>query len=419
MIALVDCNNFYASCERVFNPKIKNKPVVVLSNNDGCVIARSNEAKALGIKMGEPAFKNRDLFNKYGVHVFSTNFALYGDLSSRVMSIISKSVPSIEIYSIDEAFIDVSGFPDKEVFSLNLRKKILKWVDIPVSIGIAPTKTLTKVANTIAKKERKNGVCLLTDVDEINRYLKLFSVSSLWGVGRRFSLMLKNNGIRTAYELTNKTDRWIQQNMSIVGLKMVKELRGEPCFTFDNGWTRKKSIMTSRTFGHEINSFNELSQAVSTYANMCGIKLRKERSCAKAIHVMIYTNPFKQEFRSNYRGEKIIKLDLATNDSIEIISHCMNALKSIYRPDCIYKRAGVMVSNIVPQSQVQHTLFDNIKDLEKRQNLMRAVDKLNNKIGRMKVRVAVNGFDKKWHFKQEKLSPCYTTRMSDLLRINN
>ena len=417
MIALADCNNFYASCERVFRPKLNGKPVVVLSNNDGCVIARSNEAKALGIKMGEPAFKSRDIFKRNGIHVFSTNFALYGDFSNRVMSILSDSVPSIEIYSIDEAFMNFRGIPKKEEFGIELREKVLQWTGIPISIGIAPTKTLSKVANSIAKKQRKNGVCVLMDENQTIEYLKLFPVENLWGVGRRFSQMLQNNSIQNAYELTQKSDHWLQKHMSIVGLKMVKELRGEPCFDMVNGWRRKKSILTSRTFGHEIDNFKGLAQALSTYASMCAAKLRKEGSCAKTIHIMISTNPFKQNYRMNYKGSKTIILDTPTNDGLEIVSRCINALRSIYRPDCLYKRAGVIVSDIVPQSQVQLTFFHQHADIEKRQHLMAAVDKLNDGFGRMKVRFAINGFEKKWHLRQEKLSPCYTTRISDLLKV--
>ncbi len=417
MIALADCNNFYASCERVFRPKLNGKPVVVLSNNDGCVIARSNEAKALGIKMGEPAFKSRDIFKRNGIHVFSTNFALYGDFSNRVMSILSDSVPSIEIYSIDEAFMNFRGIPKKEEFGIELREKVLQWTGIPISIGIAPTKTLSKVANSIAKKQRKNGVCVLMDENQTLEYLKLFPVENLWGVGRRFSQMLQNNSIQNAYELTQKSDHWLQKHMSIVGLKMVKELRGEPCFDMVNGWRRKKSILTSRTFGHEIDNFKGLAQALSTYASMCTAKLRKEGSCAKTIHIMISTNPFKQNYRMNYKGSKTIILDTPTNDGLEIVSRCIDALRSIYRRDCIYKRAGVIVSDIVPQSQVQLTFFHKHANIEKRQNLMTAVDKLNDGYGRMKVRFAINGFEKKWHLRQEKLSPCYTTRISDLMKV--
>jgi len=417
MIALADCNNFYASCERVFRPKLNGKPVIVLSNNDGCVIARSNEAKALGIKMGEPAFKNRDILNRNDIHVFSTNFSLYGDFSNRVMSILSDNVPSIEIYSIDEAFINFRGIPNKKKFALELRAKILQWTGIPISIGIAPTKTLSKVANTIAKKQRKDGVFTLTDKYKTLEYLKSFPVSNLWGVGKQFSQMLENNHVHNAYQLIHKSDRWLQKKMSIVGLKMVKELRGESCFHMVNGWSRKKSIMTSRTFGLEIDNFKELAQALSTYASMCAAKLRKEKSCAKSIHIMIFTNPFKQNYGMNYKGSKTIILDTPTNDALEIVSRCIEALRSIYRPNCIYKRAGVIVSDIIPQSQLQLTFFNKIVDMEKRQNLMTAVDKLNDSLGQMKVRFAINGFEKKWHLKQEKLSPLYTTKISDLLRI--
>ena len=419
MIALADCNNFYASCERVFNPMIRNKPVVVLSNNDGCVIARSNEAKALGIHMGSPAFKNRHIFEKYDVFIFSTNFVLYGDFSSRVMSVLAEAVPGIEIYSIDEAFLDYSGLSEPVEHAQHLCRRVREWTGIPVSIGVAQTKTLSKVANSIAKKQRDNGVCVFADTYEIHACLKEFPVSKLWGVGRRFAQLLDLSGIRSAYELIQKSDQWIQKQMSVVGLKMVKELRGEPCFDLETCGNRKKSITTSRTFGYEVGDFQGLAQALSTYASMCAAKLRKERSCAKTIHIMIYTNPFKQKHRMNYKGCKTVKLDTPTNDGLEIVSRTIEALRSIYRPDCIYKRAGVIVSDIVPQSQVQLTFFDKLADIEKRQKLMGAVDKLNDSYGRMKIRFALNGFERKWRLRQEKLSPCYTTRLEDLLRIKN
>ena len=417
MIALADCNNFYASCERVFKPKLNGKPIIVLSNNDGCVIARSNEAKSLGIKMGEAAFKIKDILKNHNIHVFSTNFPLYGDLSNRVMSILSYNVPSIEIYSIDEAFMEFNGIYQKEDFAIKLRKKILKWTGIPISIGIAPTKTLSKVANSIAKKECSNGVFLLEDPIRIITYLKSLAISDLWGIGKKFSIMLQNYNIKNAYELTQKSDAWIKKNLSITGLKMVKELRGEVCFNITTKWSPKKSIITSRTFGYEIDNFKKLAHAISTYANMCATKLRKEGSCAKNIHIMIFTNPFKSHQNTNYTGQMVVKLDTPTNDGLEIVSKAIQALKSIYRPNCLYKRAGVMVSNIVPESQVQLNLFNQSHNITKRQNLMSAIDQLNEKHGRMKVRFAINGPDKKKYIRQEKLSPCYTTQISDLLKI--
>ena len=418
MIALADCNNFYASCERVFNPMIRNKPVVVLSNNDGCVIARSNEAKVLGIQMGAPAFKNRHIFKKYGVYIFSTNFALYGDFSSRVMSVLAEAVPQIEIYSIDEAFMDYSGLPEPMEHALGLRNKVMQWTGIPTSIGIAETKTLAKVANRIAKKEVQSGVFWLHCPDMIRDYLKRLPVSKLWGIGRRYAEKLELYSIQTAYELTQRSDSWIQQHMSIVGLKMVQELRGIPCFELETAWQRKKSICTSRTFGEEVSHFSQLAQALSTYAAMCGAKLRKQGSCAGMVTIFIHTNPFKYQYRANYKGIRKIRLKTPTNDSLEIISAAVSALRSIYRSDCIYKKAGVIVSGIVPQSQVQLSFFDDIGDIEKRHNLMRAMDSVNDSYGRMKVRFAVNGFERKWKLKQERLSPCYTTCMNELMQVS-
>ena len=417
MIALADCNNFYVSCERVFNPHIRNKPVVVLSNNDGCVIARSNEAKAFGIKMGDPAFKIRHIFEKYSVTIFSTNFALYSDFSNRVMSILSESVPRIEIYSIDEAFLDYAGIPEPVEYASYLRKKVLQWTGIPISIGIAETKTLAKVANRIAKKQIQSGIFYLTCPNMIRDCLKQLPTSKLWGVGRRYAGKLELYGITTAYELTQRSDSWIQRNMSIVGLKMVNELRGIPCFELATVWKRKKSICTSRTFGEEICHFDQLAQALSTYAAMCGVKLRKQGSCAGVITVFIITNPFKHTHHLNYQGTRTIRMDIPSNDSLEIVSIAISGLRSIYRNDCIYKKAGVIVSDIVPQSQVQLSFFDDIVDIEKRHRLMQAVDTVNNRFGRMKIRLAINGFERKWKLKQERLSPCYTTRMSELIWV--
>ena len=417
MIALADCNNFYASCERVFNPMIRNKPVVVLSNNDGCVIARSNEAKALGIQMGAPAFKLKHIFDKYGVQVFSTNFVLYDDFSSRVMSILAASVPSIEIYSIDEAFMDYSGLPDPVEYAENIHRRVKQWTGIPMSIGIAGTKTLAKVANGIAKQEKKSGVFHLKCSNDIQECLKRLNVSKLWGVGRRYARKLELYGIRTAYELTQRSDRWIQKQMSVVGLKMVKELRSIPCFELETAWQRKQSICTSRTFGEEVHQFDQLAQAISTYAAMCGAKLRKQGSCAGIVTIFILTNPFKHQYQVNYKGIRKIQLETPTNDSLEIVSASISALRSIYRSDCIYKKAGVIVSGIVSQYQVQLSFFDDIGDIEKRHNLMRAMDTVNDSYGRMKVRFAVNGFERRWKLKQERLSPRYTTRISELIRV--
>ncbi len=413
MIALADCNNFYASCERVFRPNLNGKPVVVLSNNDGCVIARSNEAKALGIKMGEPAFKSRYIFEKYGVHIFSTNFALYGDFSNRVMSILSSNVPEIEVYSIDEAFLNLEGIPNKKQFSLELREKVLKWTGIPLSIGVASTKVLSKMANSMAKNQSENNICILEHVDSINRHLKEFSISKIWGIGWQLTKKLNSMGIYNAYQLTEKSDLWIQKQMAITGLRLVKELRGEPCLELGKKWRRKQSITTSRTFAHGIDNIRDLSKALTTYASICAAKLRKENSCAKSIYIMLATDTS----RRGHKSSKVINLNTPTNDSLEIISHCTEALRNIYNSNYTYKRAGVIVSDIVPQSKVQLTVFDKTDDIEKRQHLMQAIDIMNHKHGRLRVRFAVNGYSPRWHPHQERLSPCYTTRISDLMRI--
>ena len=416
MIALVDCNNFYASCERVFQPHLENKPIVVLSNNDGCVIARSNESKVLGVKMGAPAFQMKEIFDKNNVHVFSSNFALYGDLSKRVMTILQGEAPQIEIYSIDEAFLDFTGIIDKKKQAIALRNKVKKWTGIPVSVGLAPTKTLAKIANHVAKKHTKHGVFVLDDNRLIIKVLKRIPVGDVWGVGRRYAEFLSSKGIYTAYDLTLKNDYWVKRNLSINGLRMVKELKGIPCYALENSTSRKKNICTSRSFGRKVKDFDELKEAVASYATGCAMKLRKEKSLAFKVMVFLTTNPFNTS-ESQYRASQKIMLDVPTNDGVEITKVAIAALKNIYKSGFIYKKAGVIVSEIVPDYTRQLSLFDN-RDVNKQKKLMDVMDKLNTQMGRDKVRLAVQGFDRKWRLKQERLSPCYTTRLADILTVN-
>ncbi len=415
MIALVDCNNFYASCERVFQPQLEKQPIVVLSNNDGCVIARSNEAKALGIKMGAPAFKMKTIFDHHKVHVFSSNFALYGDLSRRVMQILDEGSPAIEIYSIDEAFLDLNGINKLNQFAINLRTKVGKWTGIPVSIGMAPTKTLAKVANKIAKKHTQNGIFLMRKETTIYQVLKHIPVSDLWGIGRQYGKFLSRNGFDTAWDLVNANESWIKSNMSVNGLRMVKELKGIPCYFLEHQPPRKKNICTSRSFGMDVIHLQELEEAVASYASTCAMKLRQEKSLTSSILVFIKTNPFKNADHQYNPCQKII-LDVPSNDSMEITKQALKALKNIYKKGFSYKKAGVIVGDIVPQNSQQLSLFD-IKDSFKIKNIMSAVDHINQKMGRNKIRLAVQGFDRKWRLKQEKLSPCYTTRFSDVLEV--
>tara|TARA_B100000497_G_C7663879_1_gene400084 strand:+ start:188 stop:1438 length:1251 start_codon:yes stop_codon:yes gene_type:complete len=414
MIALADCNNFYASCERVFNPKLERKPVVVLSNNDGCIIARSNEAKKLGIKMGEPAFKIKNVVEKYNVNVFSTNFALYGDLSKRVMNTFRTEVNKMEVYSIDEAFLDFSDLADKER-AIQIKKKVQMWTGIPVSIGIAKTKTLAKVANHIAKKYTKAGVFMFDDEDLIRRALNVFPVEDLWGIGKKHAKRLKEVGICTALQFRETDTGWIKRHLSINGVKLQKELKGEICHPLETTIQRKKNICTARSFGTEIKELRKLREAVSSHANTCATKLRKEKSCCSTISVFLSTNPFKPQAKQ-YHPYRVFNLDVPTNDSIEIVRFALKGLDQIYRSDCIYKKAGVIVGRTIPESQVQLSLFDNL-DRDKRREINSVVDTINSKMGRNKVKLAVQGTGRKWKLRQEKLSPCYTTRFSEILEV--
>ncbi len=414
MIGLADCNNFYASCERVFNPQIKGKPIVVLSNNDGCVIARSNEAKALNIKMGEPAFKIKSLFKKHKVHVFSTNFALYGDLSERVMNTLKSEISRVEIYSIDEAFLDFSDLCSFDR-ALSIRKKVKKWTGIPISIGIAPTKTLAKVANHIAKKSTKEGVFILRKSD-IVRYLQYLPIEDVWGIGRKNAFKLKQYGVYTALDFRNLSKEWLRKNFSINGVRLQKELRGEICYELEFKKNKKKNICTARSFGKETNDYNIIRQAVSNFANTCAIKLRKEAGCCYKVSVFLMTNRYKPNVLQHY-PYITLNFQTPTSDSFEIVSKANIALKNIYRDKCIYKKAGVIVQNIVSAKEVQTSLFDTI-NRKKRNKLMCSIDKINMLMGRDKIRLAAQGFDRKWKLQQEKLSPCYTTRFSDILSIN-
>ena len=414
VIALVDCNNFYASCERVFNPKIEKKPVIVLSNNDGCVISRSNEAKQLGIMMGHPAFKIKHLINRYNISVFSTNFSLYGDFSKRVMDVISTEVNKMEVYSIDEAFLDFTDYSTKER-GITLREKVKKWTGIPVSVGIAPTKVLAKVAVAIAKKYTKSGVFIFDDKDLITRVLGKFPVEDLWGIGKKNSEKLKKFGIHTALQLRESNSNWIRIFFSINIVKLQKELYMQVCFPLVLTKKKKKNICTSSSFGTVIVELSRLKEAIGSYANTCAIKLRQQKSCCTKVSVFLSTNPFKPQ-EKYYNPCIVTQLDVPTNDSMEIVKTALMALKNIYRRGFSYKKAGVIVGGTVPQEQLQLSLFDSL-DRIKRNNINKAVDRINSLMGKDKVHLAVQGNSRKWRLKQEKLSPCYTTRMADILEV--
>jgi len=418
MFGLIDCNNFYASCERVFNPSLNGKPVVVLSNNDGCVIARSSEAKALGIPMGEPAYKLKDLIESNQVAVFSSNYVLYGDMSHRVMSTIAEFVPEMEIYSIDEAFLLFEGFEKIDLKKLGekITKTTTQNTGIPVSLGIAPTKTLAKVASKFAKKYKAyNSVCLIDTDEKREKALKLIEIGDVWGIGRRYTKKLQYYSINTAWDFTQRSKSWVRHTMGVVGERIWLELRGTPCIELDRPAT-KKSICTSRSFGEKLTELAPVSEAVANFAASCAEKLRHQHSYASVIMVFLQTNPFATN-QPQYSNQVVMQLPVPTNDTTELIDYALNGLKSIFKEGYRFKKAGVIVSEISPERPLQADLFDT-RDREKYNRIMSVMDSLNASYGKQKVKIAAQGFDRKWKLKNEKLSPCYTTQLKDVLEIN-
>jgi DNA polymerase V len=417
MFALVDCNNFYASCERVFRPDLNGKPIVVLSNNDGCVIARSNEAKDLGIPMGAPAFEYEKLVQQQIVHVFSANFALYGDMSHRVMSVLSDYSPAMEIYSIDECFLSLRGF---ELFNLQeygmlMRNKVVKWTGIPISVGIAPTKALSKVANRIAKKfsERTKGVYIIDSEESRIKALKWLKVEDVWGIGRQHAKRLQAQEVKTAYDFTQLNDTFVRKQMSVVGLRLKHDLQGIPTLNLDEVQP-KKNIATTRSFDGNYTKFEQISERVSTFAVSCAEKLRKQNSCCNSLMVFVHSNRHRKDL-PQYNRNIVIQLPFATNSSIELSKFAIQALKQIFKEGYSYKKAGVIVQDFTPQDSVQKSLFEERN--EKHIPLMKAVDKLNALFGQQKIRLASQDAKRVWKMKQEKLSPNYTTKLSDVITI--
>jgi len=414
MIALVDCNNFYASCERIFRPHLAKKPVAVLSNNDGCVIARSNESKSLGLKMGEPIFKKRYLVDRHNIHLFSSNFALYGDISKRVFDIVARDVPAYEIYSIDEAFLDFSGIKDPYNYAIHLRDKVRRWTGVPISIGISYTKTLSKVAGHIAKKS-DDGVCYLKDKSQISDILGKLPLDEIWGVGVRYAIKLKKYGIHTASDLLECDETWVRKMMNVVGLRMVRELKCIPHFNLEEDRSMKKSICTSRSFSVEVKEYSRMSEYVSMFASRCSEKLRSEQACARSISVFMYTNRFRPRARQ-YSGYFSMDFHTASSDAITVTKLAIECLKKIFKSGYSYKKAGVTLSGIVPRNQVQLSLFDS-SDRKKSDKLMETMDAINGNMGRDILKLSSSGINNKWKIGKERLSPCYTTRWSDILKI--
>ena len=396
---LVDCNSFYVSCERLFNPKIRRKPVVVLSNNDGCIISRSNEAKALGIKMGEPYFKAKDIIIKNNVNVFSSNYSLYGDLSRRVMRTLKRFNSDIEVYSIDEAFMDLSNFSDKEIEEVGkeIRSTVLKWTGIPTSIGIAKTKTLSKVANHIAKKT-KAGVTSLIGIENLDPILEKVEINDVWGVGRQLTKFYQKNRIYNAKQLKNKSNTWIKKCSNVLSSRTAMELRGISCIELEKTTSKRKSCVVSRSFGKRVENFQELKEAVASYCLNASEKLRSENLVAKALTVFVRTSPFQRNF-GYYSNSKTIDFPIATNNSIETVKTAITILESIYKNGYRYQKAGVMFSGLSDENSKEN-LFASEKD-EKINKLMRSIDKTNFRFGRRTLSIASAGIRKKWFMKRE------------------
>ncbi len=419
VFALVDCNNFYASCEKLFRPDLKDTPVVVLSNNDGCVVARSREAKLLGIKMGVPVFQIKSEMQRHGILAFSSNYALYADLSSRVMRTLEEMAPRVEVYSIDEAFLDLTGIESAislVEFGQQVRERIGHWIGITVCVGIAPTKTLAKLANHAAKKyPATQGVVDLTNPDRQRRLLALVPVDDVWGVGRRLSKRLNALGITTALDLANASPRAIRDQFSVVLERTVRELNGESCIELEDIPPTKKQIVCSRSFGIKVTQFELLREAVCEYATRATEKLRKEQRQAKVMTVFIRTSPFKDnepQYSNSASGELLIP-SCDTRDFIELANHL---LKRIWKDGFRYAKAGVMLSDFYDPGMFQPGLFDDVSTRSNSQQLMSVLDTINQS-GAGKVFFAGQGTKKDWSMKREHLSPAYTTRWDQLPRV--
>ena len=416
---LADCNNFYCSCERVFHPDLIGKPVVVLSNNDGCVIARSEECKALGIKMGEVFYQVKEKLEQNDVAVFSSNYNLYGDMSRRVMSLLSRYSPKIDVYSIDEAFLDLSGMGTSEQLSDYCKKMVRhigKGTGIPLSLGIAPTKTLAKMASKFAKKHKGyEGVCLIDTDEKREKALKLFPVEDVWGIGYRSVEKLAYHGIKTAWDLTQKSESWVRKEMTVTGVRTWKELRGESCISIEE-LPHKKSICTSRSFAEQgLNRLADVEEAIANFAAQCSRKLREQHTVCNSITIFTHTSRFREDLPQSYIY-RTANLIVPSNDHQELVSMAVKMLRGDWKEgdSYYYKKAGVIVWGISRDNAIQGNLFDTV-NREKQAALAKAIDEINKKNGHNKIRVAVQGDEKGWQLKREYISKQYTTNLDDVI----
>ena len=420
MYALVDCNNFYASCERVFQPKLNGKPIVILSNNDGCIISRSDEAKALGIPMGAPEFKVRQELKEKNIHVFSSNYPLYGDLSHRVMKILEGFTPHVEVYSIDEAFLNFDGVKVEDFYDYGLQMKyrLMKWLSIPVSIGFAETKALSKVANKIARKfpEQTKGSYVIDTEEKRIKALKWTKIEDVWGIGFRLTKKMQAKNIKTAYDFTlPQHEAFIKLVMGVTGLRLKMELEGKSVLMLDNPLEDKKSIAITRMFKSKLSDFGEIKERVSTFASVCAEKLRKQKSCCHSIVVLLVKDKHqKNDGRRSYFSY-MEALPFATNSTLTISNAAVSLLKRLHESGERYSKAGVIVTGIIPENQKQFHLFE--EENPKHLKLMQVIDAYHKKTGERKIRLGNQDLQKTWKMKQNHLSKKYTTNFNQILEI--
>lgn len=417
MFALIDCNNFYASCERVFNPNLQGEPLAILSNNDGCVISRSDEAKAIGLPMGAPIFKWEGFCKANNIIVLSSNYPLYGDMSSRVMKILEQFAPDVEVYSIDEAFVEFRGFDkyDFNDYGNKIRQRLLKWTGIPTCVGIAPTKALSKVANKIARKfpEQTKGVYIIDSEEKRIKALQWIDLRSVWGIGRGLYKRLSAKGCKTAYDFVQLPDDWVRKQFSITEWKLKKELEGIPKLTLDMRET-KRAIATTRSFDFTYDDINYIKERISTFAVTCAEKLRQQHSSCYMIIVTLSSDRHKRNLEQ-HRGSQIVKFRYPTNSTLTISKAAVAAVNTIFKKGIKYKRAGVIVTGLVPTENHQLHLFD--AENPKHKPLMSVMDKLNYKYGDNKLKLGSQDLEKTWKMRQERLTPRYTTNIKDIIKV--
>ena len=415
-IALIDCNNFYASCERIFNPKLIGKPIVVLSNNDGCIITRSTEAKKLGIKMGEPYFKVKKIIEQNNVRVFSSNYSLYGDISQRVMEILANFAEDIEIYSIDEAFLNLNGFENYEIdtYCNHIRNKVKKWIGIPVSIGVGSTKTISKIANNLAKKKPKyKGICILKEWIDIKEALKNIFIEDVWGIGRKTSAFLKQYNINSAHDFIQIDKGWIKKNLGVIGERIYLELYGISCLDLELIPSDKKSCCVSRSFKNPVEKIQDLEESISCYSSRVSEKIREEGLLADAMNIFVLTNCFNRR-EKQYSNSIKLQLPYPTNNSIKIVKRALEGIRRIYREGYRYKKVGIVLQGL-SRADTMQTLLDH--DFFISNAVMETIDTINSRYGNSTVKIAAEGVTKKWIMRRQKVSPSYTTRFEDLIKV--